>query len=301
MSKLDFRKPTLEDINKVKNALNFVKHNACDYTPTNIIMWSDEYNTEIAFDENDLYIKYNIDGMIFFGIPFVKTGLRKGIDNLIEYAKDNEIELAIGDVEPDIFKVIDTLYPDRFIVNYQRDGADYVYNIKDLADLSGKKYHGKKNHINKFKKTYDDWRYERMTDENTDECIEMVKEWCVENVCAYDKSKADEICIMINSIRNKDKLGLIGGLIRANDRVVAVTLGGKINDEVFDINFEKAFADIPGAYTMINQQFIINELMDYKYVNREEDMGLEGLRKAKESYLPAFMVQKGLVTLKDAN
>lgn len=115
-----------------------------------------------------------------------------------------------------------------------------------------------------------------------------------------DVEKADEICIMINSIKNRERLGLIGGLIRANDRVVAVTLGGAINDEMFDINFEKAFSDVPGAYPMINQQFIINELMNYKYVNREEDMGLDGLRKAKESYLPEFMVQKGLVTFKDA-
>ncbi|MDY6329710.1 MAG: phosphatidylglycerol lysyltransferase domain-containing protein [Lachnospiraceae bacterium] len=300
MSKLNFRKPTLDDIDNIMRALKYVKHNACDYTPTNIIMWVDEYNTEIAFDDSDLYIKYNIDGMIFFGVPFVMSGIGKGIENLIKYTEDNDIELAIGDVEPEIFAIIDRIYPGQFKVNYQRDGADYVYNIKDMAELSGKKYHGKKNHINKFKKTYDNWCYEKMSDDNADECIDMVKEWCVKNVCADDESKADEICIMINSIKNREKLGLIGGLIRANDRVVAVTLGGAINDEMFDINFEKAFADIPGAYPMINQQFIINELMDYKYVNREEDMGLDGLRKAKESYLPEFMVQKGLVTFKDA-
>ncbi len=300
MSKLNFRKPTLDDIDNIMRALKYVKHNACDYTPTNIIMWGDEYNTEIAFDDSDLYIKYNVDGMTFFGIPFVMTGMKKGIENLIKYTEDNNIELTIGDVEPEIFAIIDRIYPGQFKVTYQRDGADYVYNIKDMAELSGKKYHGKKNHINKFKKTYNNWCYEKMSDDNTDECIDMVKEWCAKNVCVDDAEKADEICIMINSIKNRERLGLIGGLIRANDRVVAVTLGGAINGEMFDINFEKAFADIPGAYPMINQQFIINELMDYKYVNREEDMGLDGLRKAKESYLPEFMVQKGLVTFKDA-
>ena len=300
MRELNFRKPTLDYIDNIKHALKYVKHNACDYTPTNIIMWGDEYNTEIAFDDSDLYIKYNVDGMTFFGIPFVMTGMKKGIENLIKYTEDNNIELTIGDVEPEIFEIIDRIYPGQFKVAYQRDGADYVYNIKDMAELSGKKYHGKKNHINKFKKTYINWWYEKMSDDNTNECIDMVKEWRVKNVCVDDVEKADEICIMINSIKNRERLGLIGGLIRANDRVVAVTLGGAINDEMFDINFEKAFSDVPGAYPMINQQFIINELMNYKYVNREEDMGLDGLRKAKESYLPEFMVQKGLVTFKDA-
>lgn len=300
MRELNFRKPTLDDIDNIKHALKYVKHNACDYTPTNIIMWEDEYNTEIAFDDSDLYIKYNVDGMTFFGIPFVMTGMKKGIENLIKYTEDNNIELTIGDVEPEIFEIIDRIYPGQFKVAYQRDGADYVYNIKDMAELSGKKYHGKKNHINKFMKTYNNWCYEKMSDDNINECIDMVKEWRVKNVCVDDVEKADEICIMINSIKNRERLGLIGGLIRANDRVVAVTLGGAINDEMFDINFEKAFSDVPGAYPMINQQFIINELMNYKYVNREEDMGLDGLRKAKESYLPEFMVQKGLVTFKDA-
>lgn len=300
MRELNFRKPTLDDIDNIKHALKYVKHNACDYTPTNIIMWGDEYNTEIAFDDSDLYIKYNVDGMTFFGIPFVMTGMKKGIENLIKYTEDNNIELAIGDVEPEIFAIIDRIYPGQFKVTYQRDGADYVYNIKDMAELSGKKYHGKKNHINKFMKTYNNWCYEKMSDDNINECIDMVKEWRAKNVCVDDVEKADEICIMINSIKNRERLGLIGGLIRANDRVVAVTLGGAINDEMFDINFEKAFSDVPGAYPMINQQFIINELMNYKYVNREEDMGLDGLRKAKESYLPEFMVQKGLVTFKDA-
>ena len=125
MSKLNFRKPTLDDIDNIMRALKYVKHNACDYTPTNIIMWVDEYNTEIAFDDSDLYIKYNIDGMIFFGVPFVMSGIGKGIENLIKYTEDNDIELAIGDVEPEIFAIIDRIYPGQFKVNYQRDGADY--------------------------------------------------------------------------------------------------------------------------------------------------------------------------------
>ena len=198
-----------------------------------------------------------------------------------------------------MFDMIDKLYPGQFQVNYFRESADYVYSVGNLAALAGKKYHGKKNHVNKFKKTYEKWGYESINSENILECIEMVKEWGIENDCYNDISRAEEICVMIKGLRQMKELSLKGGLIRIGKKVVAVTLGEPISDNMFVIHFEKAFADIQGAYPMINQQFIIHELMDYQYVNREEDMGLMGLRKAKESYNPEFMVEKGVVTRKD--
>lgn len=300
MSKLYFKKPVYGDISKIKNALNFIKHNACDYSAAGLILWAEKFNTEIAFDKNDLYIKYNNDGDTIFCFPFVKDSIKNGIENIKEYSQENSIEFKLGVIEPEMYKVIDKLYPNEFCIDYSRDNADYVYSVEALSNLSGKKYHGKKNHINKFKKTYDNWCYEKISDENAGECIEMIKKWGIENEVEDDEDKADEIQIMINGIINRENLGLKGGLIRANSRVVAVTLGEEINNEIFDIHFEKAFADVQGAYPMINWQFIINELMEYKYVNREEDMGILGLRKAKESYNPEFMVQKGLVTLKYA-
>ena len=91
---------------------------------------------------------------------------------------------------------------------------------------------------------------------------------------------------------------MIGGIIKIEERIVALTLGERLSNDTFDIHFEKAFADVDGAYPMINQQFIIHELSDYTYVNREEDMGVEGLRRAKESYRPAYMAEKGILTKK---
>lgn len=296
MSRLEFRKPELKDIAAMKTAFEYITHTSCDYTPANIYLWSDVYDTEIAFDENDLYIKCQFDNDIYFAFPFVKHHIRDAIENMKEYAMEHQLEFKMSIIEPKMFEIIERLFPNEYMILYERDSADYIYNTSDLANLSGKKYHGKKNHVNKFKKTYDNWKYERIDDNNSVDCIEMVKEWCIQNQCAKNKSKADEICVMINGIKYRDMLGLKGGLLRINDRVVAVTLGEKINDEMFVVHFEKAFSDVYGAYTMINQQFVVNELMEYKYVNREEDVGIEGLRKAKLSYHPAFMGQKGILS-----
>lgn len=300
MSRLVFRKPELKDIAAMRTAFRYMKHTACDYSAANIYLWSQVYGTEIAFDETDLYIKYRFDDDIYFSFPFVKHHIRDGIENIREYAAEQQIEFKMGIIEPDMFTMLDKLYPNEYRISYRRDSADYIYLTSDLAKLSGKKYHGKKNHINKFKKTYDDWHYEQLTDENAEACIEMVREWCVQNECADDKEKADEICVMINGIQYRKELGLKGGLIQVNDRVVAVTLGEELNSDMFVIHFEKAFANVQGAYSMINQQFILHELMDYLYVNREEDVGAEGLRKAKLSYHPVFMGQKGIVIRNDS-
>lgn len=298
MCEINFRKPEIEDVNRIREYFSDAGVNCCDYTPANIYLWSGVYNTEISYNDEVLYIRYMNDGEYYFSFPFAKKHLKTAFENLMGYCESKNIEFKLGIIEPWMFEIIDKLYPGQFSVDYIRDGADYVYNIADLAALAGKKYHGKKNHVNKFKKTYEKWNYERISSENLEDCIAMVKEWCVENDCCEDKSKSEEICIMINGLQHMGELSLKGGIIRAGDRIVGVTLGEEVNEKMFVIHFEKAFAGIQGAYPMINQQFIINELMDYRYVNREEDMGLEGLRKAKESYHPVFMVEKGVVTRK---
>lgn len=298
MSTLVFRKPELSDIPAIKTALGYIRHNSCDYSAANIYLWSDEYGTEIAFDRDDLYIKYRFDNDIYFAFPFVKKHIKNGIENMKEYAERHNIDFKMGIIEPEMYEIIDKLYPDEYMIYYNRDSADYIYNVSDLTDLSGKKYHGKKNHINKFKKTHSNWNYEKLSDKNAEECIEMVKAWCVENKCFSDEGKSGELCVMIKAIKHHKILGLKGGIIRADNRVVAVTLGEEISSEMFVVHFEKAFSNVQGAYPMINQQFVINELMNYKYVNREEDMGVEGLRKAKESYNPVYMGKKGILVPK---
>ena len=134
-----------------------------------------------------------------------------------------------------------------------------------------------------------------MTEDNLEECFQMALKWRNENGCDEDHDKNAEMCVTLNSLRLFKELELTGGILRVNGEIVAFTMGEPINDDTFVVHIEKAFADIQGAYPMINQQFVEHECAAYKYINREEDTGAEGLRKAKLSYRPVFLVEKGIV------
>jgi hypothetical protein len=293
-----FKKTTMADKDLLAKYLSNKKHRACDYSVGNLILWSNIYNTQYVVVNDMLIIKYVIDETNYFAYPMGTGYLEQSFEWMLTYCKENNLKFKMNSIEPYMFEEIDKLYPGEFEISYIRDNADYIYNIEDLKNLAGKKYHGKKNHVNKFLKSNTDWTYETITADNTNESIEMVKKWCVENGCCEDESKADEICVLIKGLNNREELNMIGGIIRSNGQIVALTLGEKHGDDMFTIHFEKAFAQVEGAYPMINQQFIIHELSDYTYVNREEDLGIMGLRKAKESYRPAFMVEKGILTHK---
>ena len=217
---------------------------------------------------------------------------------LMEWCREREIPFRLMLVTEGAFARLEELFPGRFQVEYDRDLADYVYEVEKLQNLSGRKYHGKKNHVNKFMSLYPDWSYEPITRENVEDCFQMALAWRQENGCEDDPEKHAEICVTLNALRLFEELEFKGGLIRTGGRVVAFTIASPICADTLDIHIEKAYADIQGAYAMINQQFLLHEGDGFTYVNREEDTGDEGLRQAKLSYRPAFMVQKGIVTEK---
>ena len=146
--------------------------------------------------------------------------------------------------------------------------------------------------MNKFTKTYD-WVYEKITDENIDDCLAMLYKWKEKNCEPGNIEKHAEACVSENALRKREFLGLKGGLLRANGEVVAFALGEQINEDTLVVHIEKAFSEVPGAYAVINPQFLIHESGGLKYVNREDDVGEPGLRKAKLSYHPEFLVEKG--------
>ena len=294
-SKIKFRRPTIDDVSILRKFFYNGNVNACDYSATNIFLWSEVNNIEISYDEEVLYIRYLLDGEFYYTFPITSKSIKWAVENIEEFADDNEFELKFAIVEEGMFEILEKIFPGKYKIEYNRDYFDYVYLRENLVNLSGRKYHGKKNHINKFKKNYETWSYESITNDNVDECTEMVNSWCMENGCAEIQSKLNEIQVVKKALQYFDILELKGGLIRAGNRIVAITMGEELNKDTFVVHFEKAFSSVQGAYPMINQQFVLNELESYKYVNREEDLGIEGLRKAKESYNPEFYVKKGIV------
>ena len=226
--------------------------------------------------------------------------MQKALEQMMEFSERNGFPFSMYNVTPADFERLERWYPGRFQIEYDRDQADYVYESEKLITLAGKKLHGKRNHINKFKNTYgDDWSYEPIHKENLEECFQMALKWRNENGCDDDREKNAEMCVTLNALRLFEELELTGGLLRAGGRIVAFTLGEPVCSDTFVVHIEKAFAEVPGAYPIINQQFAEHACAGYQYINREEDTGSEGLRKAKLSYRPVFMVEKGMVTEKE--
>lgn len=295
---MTFKPITLEQADIISKYLGRTPHRACDYSTGNLVLWADLYKTRYLIEQDTLYLEFKSGNESFFTFPMGSGDIKSSFEWLFSYCEKNGKQFNMSLVEPSMFEEIEKAFPDKFGIEYKRNNADYVYNVADLSTLGGRKYSAKRNHINKFLKIYSDWSYERIGDANTDECIEMVKEWCVRNKCLDEKQKAEEIGVVTKGLKHRKELNLLGGVIRVNKEIIAMTLGEPSND-MFIIHFEKAYPDIFGGYPMINQQFVINELSGYKFINREEDMGIEGLRKAKESYYPAFMVEKGVLIKKD--
>ena len=175
---------------------------------------------------------------------------------------------------------------------------DYVYDRESLATLKGKKLHGKRNHINKFMSKYPDYTYAVLEDSMIEDCIALYNDWSDQKEAASSALFDERTSVML-ALRHRKALGLTGGCIFVKNELVAFTVGERLSKEMQLIHIEKAKAAIDGAYPMINQQYVLHECQDVKYINREEDMGLEGMRKAKRSYQPIKMIEKYFISLRD--
>ena len=174
-----------------------------------------------------------------------------------------------------------------------------------LAELGGKKLHAKRNHINRFVENNPTWTYEEITPATLPECLEMDKEWYRRSLQregdAEERDLGDEGIALRTAMEHYEELGLEGGLIRVYGEVVAFTIGDRLSADTYDVHFEKAYGELQGAYAMINREFarwVRARHPEIRYLNREDDMGVEGLRKAKKSYYPDLMVEKHTAVMK---
>lgn len=300
MEESQFKKAEIEDRDVISHYLDHHTSRSCERTFANVFLWSRQYPVSWAVIEDTLVFKSEDEEHVSFAFPAGSDeNVKKVLEQMEEYSHAKGFPFSMYCVTPDNFEKLESWYPGRFQIEYIRDDADYVYETEKLATLSGKKLHSKRNHVNKFKAVYEGrWAYEALGGENVEECFQMALRWRRDNGCDEDEEKNAEMCVTLNALRLFEELGLTGGILRVDGEIVAFTIGEPVCYDTFVVHIEKAYAEIPGAYNMINQQFVEHECMDYKYVNREEDTGAEGLRKAKLSYRPAFLVEKGNVTEK---
>lgn len=302
--KIEWKKIELEDRPVIESYYEYEQSNCCEFSFANNYLWSPFYHTDYAIIKEMLVFRTQYDEQISLGFPLAKdekseNNLKEVLEILEDYLQKENQKFRMYFVTEKKYAQAEEIFPGRYQAEFNRDEADYIYEVEKMISLAGKKLHGKRNHINKFKTTYPDWSYETLTVENKQECLEMAEEWKKRNLCSEKGGKHREFCVTRRAILEFEKLGLKGGILRAGGKIVAFTLGEKLNKDMFVVHIEKAFADVQGAYPMINQQFLMNEAVSYKYVNREEDTGSEGLRKAKLSYYPVFLQEKGSITIKE--
>lgn len=300
MIEINFNRPELKDKELISSYFEKYTSRSCERTFVNSFLWSRRYPVTFAIVENTLVFKSEDEEHLSFAFPAGEDeDIKKVLPVLKQYCEERGYPFSLYMVSADNFAKLEEWYPDRFEIEYNRDSADYVYESEKLITLAGKKLHAKRNHINKFKATYENrWTYERMTADNVEDCFQMAIKWRKESGCEDNDDKCAEMCVTMSSLAHFKELDLRGGMIRIDGEVVAFTIGEPICEDTFVVHIEKAFADIQGAYPMINQQFVENECSEYTYINREEDTGAEGLRKAKLSYRPVFLIEKGKVTEK---
>ena len=295
MGEIQFRRTELEDRDMMHAYFCKYPSRSCERTFANALLWSRYYPVQFAEIENTLVFRSTSHGEAYTYPAGEPKDVKYTLDFLMDDTSKRGVPFVLYHITQEQFEQIEMWYPGQFEIEFNRDIADYIYESEKLATLSGKKLHAKRNHINKFKATHENWSYETMSEDNLEECFQMALKWRNDNGCEEDEEKNAEMCVTLNALRLFKELELTGGILRINGEIVAFTIGEELTEDTFVVHIEKAFADIQGAYPMINQQFVEHECIKYKYINREEDTGAEGLRKAKLSYRPVFLQEKGIV------
>lgn len=291
-----FRKISIEDkalFDKyIKNCVN----NNSESSFTTLFIWDAYYNMEIAEDDEFLYIRFNKKGKeAEYLFPIGDGNVNKAVEKLIDCAKERGEKLSFALVSKENAEKLRCVLGDGFEYREERNCADYVYLTEKMISLSGKKLHSKKNHYNYFVENYN-YEYVKVNDKALlDRCAQKAYEL----VLNKEKNKNSfEIGAMKAYFENYDKLNQTGAVLMVDDEIVAMSFGEKLNEDTALIQIELAVESYRGAYQAINRLFCLNEWADFKYVNREEDMGIEGLRRAKESYQPTLLTEKYFITQK---
>ncbi|MBR5847827.1 MAG: GNAT family N-acetyltransferase [Bacteroidaceae bacterium] len=294
---IPFRPITAADADLLRSYTMEGKCMNCDLNVANLCSWQFLYHTEYAVVEGFLVLRFVLDGHVTYMKPIGKGDLRRVLGLLMADARSLGDTLRVACVCPCAQALMDESMPGAFTYTINRDKSDYLYLREKLVTLSGKKLQPKRNHISKFKRTYPNYEYRPLTPDLVDDCIRLGEEWCLTSDSCMQHAMQAEQKMIAYALNHIDELHIVGGTLFVEGKMVAFTFGSRINGEAFDVCVEKADTSYEGAYAMINNEFVSRLPEDIVYINREEDLGLEGLRKAKMSYYPDLIMDKMVATL----
>lgn len=295
---MNFKEININSKKELDPYFDIVDYEACEYCFATLYLWQHVYKTRYYIGEDFAVIMAENEGNTFSILPLAtKERLPEVIDFVVKYFTKEGKKVCFRGVTKEVVQVLNENYPKQFEYTEERDLFDYVYDGESLRTLAGKKNQKKRNHLNYFLKEFEGrYEYKLLNEENFDECLELLKEWTLkkEENDEHDEGIDDEYIGIKKIFKDyellKDKLKIAG--VYVDNKLEAFTIGELINPNMALVHIEKANPNIRGLYQYINQQFILNEFPEVEFVNREEDLGIPGLRKAKLSYHPLRFVEK---------
>ena len=290
---LIFRQIRIEDKENYDKHLAIEGERGCEFSFANLFLWGRQALCEC---DEALILFSQFDRRTVYPYPLAARNRRSAIDKIIADAHGRGIACRISGLTADACEELENLYPERFRFHCDEGSFDYVYLVDELADLAGKRFDGKRNHIRRFKDAYPDFKVNPITPNDANKITEFLDGWYERRLA--DDPKLDfhmERAALSRALSHLDELELYGIMLTSGEEILAFTLASRLSDDTLDVHFEKARGEIQGAYAAINREFaayVRENMPNIKYLNREEDMGLEGLRRAKRSYHPHHMVEK---------
>ena len=295
---IDFQPLSPENKARYEQLLFNCGERGCEYSFANLYLWGRQ-KAALVHDNLVFFSQYNRRSIYPF--PVGSGDLKATIDAIIQDAQKRGIPCRLTSLTPQDCAKLESLYPGKFRFHHDRDFFDYVYNIDALADLKGKKLQRKRNHINKFIQLHPEYTTEPITANNAHEAQQLISEWY--RLRLEEEPHSDfhmEQAAIAKALQHREMLSMDGLLLKDGHQTLAMTIGSRLSQNTFDIHFEKALDRADGAYAVINREFaryLREKYPDIRYLNREDDMGLEGLRKAKLSYYPDHFVEKSWACL----
>ena len=280
------------------------RHLRCEDSPSadfnfgNMFIWDEHYRQLVCDLGERTLTKVRLHGEPAFVYPIGCGPLRPAIDSLREYAGAKGYPFLLRGITERHKELLEREFPGRFAFCEEGKYADYIYEAEKLATYAGKALHGKKNHCNRFEAEHD-WRFEPLTRALIPACEEMLTAWTEDNAERLDDSIRYEHDAIERAFRHYEGLGMEGGVLFADGKLLGFTFGEMTSSDAFDVHVEKAAADVNGAYPMVCRELtrmLLRNHPELKWINREDDMGLEALRRSKESYKPAFLLRKYMAT-----
>ena len=292
----EFRNPRLEDRDWVLPLLAEEGLALCNFSFPVLYCWQDAYRVRIARAEDRLLVRLNSSEGSAYLWPVGRGDPRPALAALSADAAARGETLRFVGLALYHRNWLADAFPGRFAFAETRDGFDYLYDVDRLADLPGKKLHAKRNHIHRLDDACPGWAWAPMTAADVPDCLAMDRQWYREALARESVRAAvsleEDHRAMALALENRERLGLEGVVLRREGEVFAFSLGAPLTETVFDVHFERALSGVQGAYAAVNRSFaryVRERYPGVRYLDREDDMGLPGLRKAKLSYYPDYL------------